>query len=51
MRYFVDREYYVAPEINITECIVERGFEASDEGYGNAGEAGDSYEDIFNGSF
>ncbi|MBR3826358.1 MAG: hypothetical protein IKJ38_01430 [Alistipes sp.] len=51
MRYFTDIDSYATPEITITECSVERGFEASGDEYGEAGEAGDGYEDIFNGSF
>ena len=51
MRILDTKFGYVAPNIDITECCVEQGFSASNEGYGEAGEAGDKYDDIYNGIF
>ena len=41
---------YQAPDIYVVAVEVERGFVASEE-YGAEGEAGNGYDDIYNGIF
>lgn len=47
----MEKRVYMEPDIRIEYIDVERGFVASNDGYGMPGEAGDEYEDIYNGIF